>query len=107
MFFPTDVLTDQRTEIQHDQVRILFELDRPVYEQVDKVLKELGGRWDGRKAVRAHVFAYRIEEFMRQCLAAGEYPSRCDQGWNDGPVRPGRARRRRGGHRYARSVRRL
>ncbi|MER6977656.1 methyltransferase [Streptomyces carpinensis] len=84
MFFPTDVLTvltDQRTEIRHDQVRVPFELDRPVYEQVDKVLRDMGGRWDGRKKVRAHVFPYRIEEFMRQCLAAGEYPSKNEQGW--------------------------
>ncbi|WP_199570558.1 rRNA adenine N-6-methyltransferase family protein [Streptomyces murinus] len=84
MRFPTDVLTvltDPRTVIRDDQVSIPFELDRVVYEQVNTVLKEMGGRWDGRKAVRAHVFAYRIEEFMRQCLAAGEYPSRYDQGW--------------------------
>ncbi|MEU6928979.1 rRNA adenine N-6-methyltransferase family protein [Streptomyces sp. NPDC046374] len=84
MQFPTDVLTvltDQRTEIRHDQVRVPFELDRVVYEQVNVVLKDMGGRWDGRKSIRAHVFPYRIEEFMRQCLAAGEYPSRTDQGW--------------------------
>lgn len=84
MIFPASaltVLTDPRTEIRDDRVRIPFELDRPVYEQVDKVLKEMGGRWDGRTAIRAHVFAYRIEEFMRQCLTAGEYPSKNEQGW--------------------------
>ncbi|WP_242435843.1 rRNA adenine N-6-methyltransferase family protein [Streptomyces sp. Root369] len=84
MLFPTDVLTvltDPRTEIRHDSVRVPFDLDRPVYERLDTVLKDMGGRWDGRKKVRAHVFPYRIEEFMRQCLAAGEYPSRTDQGW--------------------------
>ncbi|MEV6565891.1 rRNA adenine N-6-methyltransferase family protein [Streptomyces kronopolitis] len=84
MRFPTGVLavlTDPRTVIRDDQVRIPFELDRVVYEQVNTVLKEMAGRWDGRKAVRAHVFPYRIEEFMRQCIAAGEYPSRYDQGW--------------------------
>ncbi|MFI0827252.1 class I SAM-dependent methyltransferase [Streptomyces roseolus] len=84
MQFPNDVLAvlaDQRTEIRHDQVRVPFELDRPLYEKVDVTLKDMGGRWDGRGAVRAHVFPYRIEEFMRQCLAAGEYPSRSEQGW--------------------------
>ncbi|MFJ5037970.1 rRNA adenine N-6-methyltransferase family protein [Streptomyces parvulus] len=84
MLFPTEVLavlTDPRTEIRHDLVRVPFELDRPVYEAVDQVLKDMGGRWDGRKKVRAHVFAYRIEEFMRQCLTAGEYPSKNEQGW--------------------------
>ena len=84
MYFPTDaltVLTDPRTEIRDDLVRIPFDLDRPVYEQVDKVLRDMGGRWVGAKKVRAHVFPYRIEEFMRQCLAAGEYPSKNEQGW--------------------------
>lgn len=75
------VLTDPRTEIRGDQVRIPFEIDRPVYEQVDRALKEMGGRWNGAKRVRAHVFLYRIEEYMRQCLAAGEYPSKYEQGW--------------------------
>ncbi|MCX4550573.1 MULTISPECIES: rRNA adenine N-6-methyltransferase family protein [unclassified Streptomyces] len=84
MRFPTDaltVLTDPRTVIRGDQVRIPFEIDRVVYEQVNTVLKDMAGKWDGRKAIRAHVFPYRIEEFMRQCLTAGEYPSRYDQGW--------------------------
>ncbi|MEW2568357.1 methyltransferase [Streptomyces sp. NPDC047070] len=84
MIFPTDVLAvlrDPRTEIRDDLVRIPFEIGRAVYEQVDKILKDMSGRWDGRKKVRAHVFPYRIEEFMRQCLTAGEYPSRYDQGW--------------------------
>ncbi|MFJ6014492.1 methyltransferase [Streptomyces sp. NPDC092952] len=84
MRFPTDVLTvltDPRTVIRDDQVRIPFEIDRAVYEQVNTVLKDMSGKWDGRKAVRAHVFPHRIEEFMRQCLTAGEYPSRYDQGW--------------------------
>ncbi|WP_030236847.1 RsmD family RNA methyltransferase [Streptomyces sp. NRRL S-350] len=84
MRFPSDalaVLTDPRTEIRDDRVRIPFELDRPVYEQVDRVLKEMGGRWDSRTAVRAHVFPYRVEEHMRQCLTAGEFPTRTEQGW--------------------------
>ncbi|MEU6595289.1 class I SAM-dependent methyltransferase [Streptomyces sp. NPDC046881] len=84
MRFTTDalaVLTDPRTEIRDDLVRIPFDIDRPVYEQVDKVLKEMGGRWNGAKRVRAHVFPHRIEEHLRQCLAAGEYPSKYEQGW--------------------------
>lgn len=84
MRFPNDVLTvltDPRTVIEGDRVQIPFEIDRSVYEQVDKVLKEMGGQWDGRKAVRAHTFPYRIAEFMRQCLKAGEFPSKYDQGW--------------------------
>ncbi|MFF1834201.1 rRNA adenine N-6-methyltransferase family protein [Streptomyces sp. NPDC058231] len=84
MRFPTDVLrvlTDPRTVISGDLVRIPFEIDRVVYEQVNSVLKAMSGKWDGRKAVRGHVFPYRIEEFMRHCLAAGEYSTSRDQGW--------------------------
>lgn len=90
MQFPNDVLrvlTDERTVIHDDRVQVPFEIDRTVYERMNKALKEMGGRWDGRKAVRAHVFPYRIEEFMRQCLAAGEYPSKYDQGWFPTPPR--------------------
>ncbi|MFF4391469.1 methyltransferase [Streptomyces sp. NPDC001552] len=84
MRFPTTVqavLTDPRTIISGDRVRIPFDIDRVVYEELNEVLKDMGGKWDGRKAVRAHTFPYRIEEFMRQCLAAGEYPSKYEQGW--------------------------
>ncbi|WP_433856688.1 rRNA adenine N-6-methyltransferase family protein [Streptomyces kronopolitis] len=84
MQFPTEVLhvlTDPRTIIRDDQVGVPFEIDRPTYEAMNKVLKDMGGQWNGRKAVRAHVFPYRIEEFMRQCLAANDYPSRYEQGW--------------------------
>lgn len=76
-----DVLTDPRTEIRGDMVRIPFDLDRPLYEDVNRMLKDLGGWWDGRNTVRAHVFPHRIEEFLKQCLAAGEYPGRNEQGW--------------------------
>ncbi|MFD3851670.1 class I SAM-dependent methyltransferase [Streptomyces microflavus] len=84
MRFPLDaltVLTDPRTVIHGDTVRIPFEIDRVAYEQVNTVLKAMGGRWDGRKAIRGHVFPHRIEEHFRQCLAVGEYPTRNEQGW--------------------------
>ncbi|MDQ0762025.1 class I SAM-dependent methyltransferase [Streptomyces canus] len=82
-----DILTDTRTVITGDRVQIPFELDRPTYEQVNKVLKEIGGRWDGRTAVRAHVFPFPVEEFMRACLATREFPSRFEQGWYPTPPR--------------------
>ncbi|MFE6551704.1 class I SAM-dependent methyltransferase [Streptomyces sp. NPDC057746] len=82
-----DVLTDDRTVIAGDRVQIPFDLDRALYEQVNKVLKEIGGRWDGRKAVRAHVFPFQVEGFMRACLATREFPSRFEQGWYPTPER--------------------
>lgn len=82
-----DVLSDTRTVISGDRVQIPFELDRARYEQVNKVLKEIGGRWDGRNAVRAHVFPFPVEEYMRACLATREFPSRYEQGWYPTPPR--------------------
>ncbi|CAM5717813.1 hypothetical protein [Streptomyces canarius] len=82
-----DVLTDERTVIAGDRVQIPFELDHAVYEQVNKVLKEIGGRWDGRTAVRAHVFPFHVEAFMRACLASREFPTRYEQGWYPTPPR--------------------
>ncbi|MEV5677027.1 methyltransferase [Streptomyces sp. NPDC052179] len=84
MRFPNNVLAvlaDPRTEVKGDLVRIPFEIDRPVYEQLNVALRGMGGQWDGSKAVRAHRFPHRIEEHMRQCIAAGEYPSRYETGW--------------------------
>ncbi|KUN32509.1 hypothetical protein AQJ11_03000 [Streptomyces corchorusii] len=82
-----DVLTDERTVIAGDRVQIPFELDSAVYKQVNKMLKEIGGRWDGRTAVRAHVFPFEVEAFMRACLATREFPTRYEQGWYPTPPR--------------------
>ncbi|MFF4179683.1 class I SAM-dependent methyltransferase [Streptomyces sp. NPDC001750] len=82
-----DVLTDPRTVITGDRVQIPFELDRALYERLNNMLRELGGRWDGRNAVRAHVFPFPVEEFMRACLATREFPSRYEQGWYPTPPR--------------------
>ncbi|MFJ7489708.1 class I SAM-dependent methyltransferase [Streptomyces sp. NPDC097727] len=82
-----DVLTDTRTVITGDRVQIPFELDRAQYKQVNNLLKEIGGRWDGRNAVRAHVFPFPVEDFMRDCLATREFPSHFEQGWYPTPPR--------------------
>ncbi|MGW6391182.1 class I SAM-dependent methyltransferase [Streptomyces sp. NPDC055103] len=88
MQIPTDllaVLTDPRTVISGDRVAVPFELDPALYKRMNTMLKDIGGRWDGRKAVRAHTFPFPVEEFMRACLAAGSWPSRFDQGWYPTP----------------------
>lgn len=76
-----DVLTDPRTLIEGDRVQIPFEIGSNLYERVNRILKEAGARWDGRKAVRAHVFPHDIEDFMGHALAAGEFVSSRDLGW--------------------------
>lgn len=88
MQIPADVLnvlTDDRTVISGDRVAVPFELDRGLYDRMNQMLKDIGGRWDGRKAVRAHVFPFPVEQFMRECLTAGEWPSKFEQGWYPTP----------------------
>jgi predicted RNA methylase len=88
MEIPADVLAvlaDDRTVISGDRVAVPFELDPKLYDRMNQMLKDIGGRWDGRKAVRAHVFPFPVEEFMRACLAAGEWPSKFEQGWYPTP----------------------
>ncbi|MFE3146594.1 class I SAM-dependent methyltransferase [Streptomyces sp. NPDC059218] len=88
MYIPSgvyDVLTDPRTVITGDRVQIPFELDRALYERLNNLLKEIGGRWDGTKAVRAHTFPFPVEDFMRESLASREFPSHFDQGWYPTP----------------------
>jgi predicted RNA methylase len=80
------VLTDPRTEIEGSQVRIPWQLDRALYEKVDKLLREAGGRWDGRKKVRAHVWPHKVDEFMRHAVLAGEFTSPRDLGWFPTPA---------------------
>jgi predicted RNA methylase len=76
-----EVLTDPRTVIAGDRVHIPFELGKPLYERLKRIFGEMGGKWDGRKAVRAHVFPRGIESFMFDAITAGEFPSRFDTGW--------------------------
>ncbi|WP_327345943.1 class I SAM-dependent methyltransferase [Streptomyces europaeiscabiei] len=79
------VLTDPRTVISGDRVQVPFQLDDALYKRLNVILKDIGGRWDGRKAVRAHTFPFPVAEFMRACLAAGEWPSKFEQGWYPTP----------------------
>lgn len=91
MQIPADilaVLTDSRTVIQGDRVQVPFQIDDALYRRMNVILKDIGGKWDGRKAVRAHTFPYPVEAFMREAVATGQFPSRTDQGWfpTPGPV---------------------
>jgi hypothetical protein len=45
----------ETAEIDGNYVR-LPNLDRRTYAKVDKVLQLLGGKWNGNRKIRAHVF---------------------------------------------------
>lgn len=46
------------------------QLDRSVYESVNKVLVLLGGKWNRKE--KAHIFDHDIAEHIEQCIVAGE-----------------------------------
>lgn len=59
-----------RATVEGNAVRLPDEqLDRPLYEAVDKVLKALGGKWN--RSARGHVFAAGIGDQLGEALAAG------------------------------------
>lgn len=56
-----------------DKARITAgQLDRDLYEEVDEVLRRLGGKWDKRK--RIHAFPYPVEALVAAVIASGELP---------------------------------
>ncbi|MEZ0076333.1 hypothetical protein [Planotetraspora sp. GP83] len=78
-----EVLRDQRVVIAGDRVQIPFELGKRLYERVNRVLKQAGGKWDSR--TRAHMFGRDIEELLNQAILAGEFVSNMDLGWFPSP----------------------
>lgn len=60
-------------------VRLPEQLARKHYEAVNKVLVELGGKWNrGRKA---HLFSEDPESLIEQCLLTGEVGTRAERGF--------------------------
>lgn len=54
----------ERAQIQDTLLRLPDQLAPDLYSKVDKALKALGGRWDGRKHVRAHRFDQPAERVL-------------------------------------------
>ncbi|MFE4796209.1 class I SAM-dependent methyltransferase [Streptomyces sp. NPDC056708] len=87
MRFPDDVLavlTDPRTVIADDRVTTPFDYASTTWASLNTILREMGGRYRSRKS--GHVFPHRIADHLRQCLAAGEYPTKYEQGWFPTPT---------------------
>lgn len=67
-----DVLEVLRgVECDGTQARLTAQLDRKLYERVNKVLVALGGKWN-RKS-KAHVFECETAELLADVVATGEY----------------------------------
>lgn len=61
----------ERLQLDGLRVRIAEKLDRPLYEQVNKVLDSIGGKWT--RSVKAHVFDGDAAELLEDILQTGEY----------------------------------
>jgi len=72
---PDDVLTIlKRSAIDGHILKLPGQLDRPIYERVDKVLRALGGKWN-RKA-KGHAFAFNPRELLGEAIDVGAYIDR-------------------------------
>jgi hypothetical protein len=64
----------QQAEIDGNTVRLTCgQLDRAVYEEVDAVLKRLGGKWKGGRT-RRHIFPWPPAMMVQRYLDTGELP---------------------------------
>lgn len=61
-------------QVEGNTVRIVQQLDRPTYVNVNKVLESIGGKWD-RKA-KGHVFEAEPGEVLEQVMLTGEYTNK-------------------------------
>lgn len=60
------------------------QLDRPMYEAVNKVLAALGGKWN--RSAKAHVFGEECEPIIEAAIETGEYTRPSDMGWFPTPA---------------------
>lgn len=72
--------------IEGPVLKITQQLPRDVYVRVDKVLKDLGGRWDGRKAVRGHVFPRPAADVIDDVCLTGSYEKWTHGGFFETPA---------------------
>lgn len=68
---PDEVLeVMQSASVEGDCLKLAAQLDRQLYIAVDKVLKEIGGKWDRRRG--GHVFADNPERKLAAVLNSGQ-----------------------------------
>jgi len=83
---PTDVLRILQSARADGNYLYLprVQLDRKLYERVDKVLRDLGGQWVGGSR-RAHKFESETQEILEAVLATGRYVRPSDLGFFQTP----------------------
>lgn len=57
--------------VEGNTLRLTEQLDRDTYQQVNKVLKAIGGKWNSSKKV--HIFTDDVEGIIQDIILTGEY----------------------------------
>lgn len=71
-----DVLINADTGVDGSTVKIHEQLDRKLYLKVNKVLENMGGKWN--KKCKAHLFVEDIEDVMDEVVLNGYYEAKLD-----------------------------
>lgn len=58
-------------EVESNKLYIRLQLDRKTYEQLNKVLQAIGGKW--KSNLKAHVFESDVEDVLQDIILTGEY----------------------------------
>lgn len=62
-----------KAEVEGNTLRLTEQLDRKTYQQVNKVLSAIGGKWSSAK--KCHIFQDDVEEILQNIILTGEYTS--------------------------------
>lgn len=65
------------------EVRITRQLDRPLYQGVNRVLEELGGRWN--RNLKTHLFNAPVEERLSEVIESGSIVTAASLGFFETP----------------------
>jgi predicted RNA methylase len=81
---PVDVLRElERADIASNQLRLSAQMDRKLYERVNKVIEAAGGKWN-RKA-RCHAFPFDAGPAIEQIILTGGVGPKQELGQFDSP----------------------
>ena len=62
-----------KSEVEGNTLRLTEQLDRKTYQQVNKVLLAIDGKWNSSK--KCHIFTDDVEDILQNIILTGEYTS--------------------------------
>lgn len=61
------------SDVEGNELRLNSQLDRAMYQKVNKVLKAIGGKWNSAK--KKHIFQGPVEDLIQEIILTGEFVS--------------------------------